>query len=232
MPLLARGQHARTRAPPGRGTAAPPAGSWRRLRACCTSETPGVLRGRARPGEHPGGEGDHGRAPAIASSQPPASQRGRLDGEREQRFQLLLGLLVARRGDLRAGEQADHEHEEEEREADVPRGRDDRDAAELAQLALQAPESPAEEMLVEITPMMKREEATAEEPRRRGCRARCAASAPWARRAGAGVGWSAVARRQQTRADVAATRDPHPPPTSSSAPRSERQQQHRRPRAA
>ena len=56
-------------------------------------------------------------APSAASSSRPSSQRRRLTGLGEQGLEPFVGLLATCRNDLRAREQADHQHEEEEVEA-------------------------------------------------------------------------------------------------------------------
>ena len=69
--------------------------------------------GRAGPGQDAGGQRDR-RGAAAASEQPPAEPARAADREREQGLELLVRLLVPRRADLRAGEQADGQDEEEE----------------------------------------------------------------------------------------------------------------------
>jgi hypothetical protein len=93
-----------------------------------------ALRGSAGPGERAGGERERSRArrgDQETAGEPAASA----DGEREQRLEPLLGLLLAQGRKLEAAEEADREDHEEEGEAEVAGG-GVRGGTELLQLAL------------------------------------------------------------------------------------------------
>ncbi len=77
-------------------------------------------------------------APPRRQQEPPAEPAAAADRQREQRLELLVGLLVPCGADLRAREQADGQDEEDEHEGEVAGGRHDRAGAELGQLALHA----------------------------------------------------------------------------------------------
>src|SRR6185503_6021856 len=96
---------------------------------------PGAGRRGARPGEQAGDERDGGGAQG-GDGEPPGEPPAPPDGQREQRLQPLLGLLLTRRCDLEADEQAEGEDEEEELEADEALGLLER-RAELAELRVE-----------------------------------------------------------------------------------------------
>ena len=81
----------------------------------------GALGGGAGPREHAGGERERRRGAGREQRAGRRASALRPTGQREQRLELLVGLLASRGGDLRAGEQADREDEEEEVEAEVAR---------------------------------------------------------------------------------------------------------------
>ncbi len=90
----------------------------------------------ADPRQQPRRQGDRGggtRRQCHAPAEPAAAS----DREREQRLQSLLCLLVACHADLRTREHADDQDEEDEREAEIPGGCDDRAGAELAELTVE-----------------------------------------------------------------------------------------------
>ena len=122
-------------------------------------------------------------APAAAGRR--ASARGST-GSANSVSSRSLGLLVAGGADLRAREQAHGEHEEDEHEPEIPGGRRDRAGAELRELPLQvAWRCPPRRRSSRPCRSSSANTPIADQPTRRGCRARRAAPARSARRAAA-----------------------------------------------
>ena len=102
-------------------------------------------------------------APPVASSSRPTSQRTSADRAREQRLEPLLGFLVTRGNDLCAHEQADHEHEEDEVEAEGACRREQRCASELREVVLHLAGQPRRERIRDHA-HDEREQADARQP--------------------------------------------------------------------
>ena len=204
-----RAAGAHRRAPRCRGTASRRAGSWRPPRASSRSDTPACWTAAPAQASDARGERDRRGTRDARAARRPASQPRAADRQREQRLQPLLGLLAARSADLRAGEQADGEHEEQEHERRCSR-RASRSSpppslcSSRCRLLGDARRGDARR----DQPDDEREAAAPEQPARQAAALARAAPARSASRAGRRRGGALSRDGEQAAADVPARRDP------------------------